>query len=88
VTVCVPHDQGHHGECPCVDDGQSVNSLGSAGARTGGCGADRDQNGHVDIGDFNLFVDAFLAGNADFNHSGATDNADLYDFIAAFLAGC
>lgn len=28
VTVCVPHDQGHNGECECVDDGQNVNSLG------------------------------------------------------------
>lgn len=54
------------------------------------CPADFDGSLFVDNDDFNLFVEAFVAGgmNADFDKSGFVDIDDYTGYVLAFEAGC
>ena len=54
------------------------------------CPADFNNDGFVDIFDFNDFVTAFESGDpaADFNGDGFVDFFDFNDFVTAFETGC
>lgn len=63
-----------------------VNDPGSFG----GCPADLDCNGILDLLDIGLFVDYFTFGDptVDFDFNGVLDLVDITTFTGAFLAGC
>jgi hypothetical protein len=54
------------------------------------CGGDFDNNGVVEISDYEAFIDAFEAGlpRADFNQDFFIDYFDLNDFVDTFKNGC
>ena len=65
-------------------DGDDQSGISVAGV------GDVNNDGILDLGDINAFVNAFISGDiaADTNADGVTDFGDIQAFVAAFLAGC
>jgi hypothetical protein len=61
-----------------------------AGIAGGGCPADLDGNGLLDLFDFLEFTNLFNAGDmqADFEADGVLDLFDFLAFTNAFITGC
>ncbi len=55
---------------------------------TRSCPPDLDGSGAISILDLLLYLDGFLAGDADWNGDGETDILDLLLYLEGFLAGC
>ncbi|NUQ51168.1 MAG: immunoglobulin domain-containing protein [Phycisphaerales bacterium] len=82
-------DQGVY-ECLVISQAGSEFSVGGALAVSSGCSADFNGDGFVNGDDYDLFAEAFDAGDAaaDFNDDSFVNGNDYDEFAGAFDAGC